>query len=342
MDRRVDERTVLLFYREYERDRIFPNDRYVKRIMRPAYNLIRRDQSISGFLVWFQLLVAALRRHGCTVRVNDRRLARRHPEHPVGLAGYPNVLDGWDLPNPALLGPGLYDHPTLAPRLFDNARYKLYITTCDWNDALFRRVYGDRCVLWHAGIDLDVWPDMRGHAKAVDFLIYDKVRWNRDLYGRALIQPVLDTLNALGLTHCIVRYGQYNHKAYRAALSSSRAMIFLCEHETQGMAYQEAMASGLPVLAWDQGYWLDPRRPQWDPVPVPATSVPYFSPECGDRFRDADDFPRVLDRFLGALDSYDPRGYVQRALSPEGSASLYMRHYTSLLPDRCAAAVQRT
>ena len=37
-------------------------------------------------------------------------------------------------------------------------------------------------------------------------------------------------------------------------------MIFLVEHETQGIAYQEAMACDVPILAWDQGNWLDPKR----------------------------------------------------------------------------------
>lgn len=341
MSKSVDSQTVLLFYREYQRDSIFPSDRYLKRLVRPAYNLIRRDRSISGFLVWFRLLARALRHQGYTTIVNDHRLALRYPEHPVGLAGYPNVLDGWDLPNPAILGPGLFDHPALAPHLFDDPRFRLYITTCSWNDAVFRRAYGDRCVPWHAGIDLDVWPDARGRTKAIDFLVYDKVRWERDYYGAALIQPVLDGLTARGLTFCVMSYGEYNYRSYRAALSSARAMVFLCEHETQGMAYQEAMASGVPILAWDQGYWLDPRRPQWDPYPVPATSVPYFSPECGERFRDASDFPQALDRFLANLDSYNPRGYVQRVLSLEASANLYMRHYISLLPDSSVASTER-
>ena len=50
-------------------------------------------------------------------------------------------------------------------------------------------------------------------------------------------------------------------------------------------AYQEALASNLPVLAWDQGEWLDPARPRYSDAPVAATSVPYFSEACGLRFK---------------------------------------------------------
>jgi len=36
-----------------------------------------------------------------------------------------------------------------------------------------------------------------------------------------------------------------------AALSRGRSMLFLCEHETQGLAYQQAIAAGLTILDWD-------------------------------------------------------------------------------------------
>ena len=37
-------------------------------------------------------------------------------------------------------------------------------------------------------------------------------------------------------------------QSYRALLRRSKSMLFLCESETQGMAYQEALASNVPVL----------------------------------------------------------------------------------------------
>ena len=87
-------------------------------------------------------------------------------------------------------------------------------------------------------------------------------------------------------------------------------MIFLCSHESQGIACQEAMSAGVPIFAWDPGFCMDPERFLWgDPV-IPATSVPYFDERCGLRFRD---FPRTrassLANFLETMKSgsYDPR-----------------------------------
>ena len=324
----LGENTVLLFYRDFERDTLIPGDRHLKRLLRPLYHRLTRRQKVSGFLVWYQLLVKALRAQGFDVRHNDYRLARKHPGHPVGLIGYPEILDDWDLPNPTVLGPGLIDHPSLAPTLMRDERFRSYVVTCDWMRALFARHYGaDRVVPWYAGIDLAEWPDTRGREKDVDVLVYDKIRWNRDTLVPTLLNPVLAALAARGLRVETVRYKEYDHATYRDLLGRSKAMVFLCEHETQGMAYQEALASNVPILAWDNGFWLDPHRSEWESEPVPASSVPYFSPECGERFRNAGELDEVLDRFWVRLGEYTPREYVARDLSQKGSASLYMEHY---------------
>ena len=125
----------------------------------------------------------------------------------------------------------------------------------------------------------------------------------------------------------MLRYGKYTLGTYKGLLARSRAMLFLCEHETQGMANQEALASNVPVLAWDQGFWLDPNRSKWEPNAIPASSVPYFSEACGERFSGLDDFAPALDRFLERLPTYAPRAWVSSHLSPAKSAELYLRAY---------------
>ena len=242
----------------------------------------------------------------------------------MGLVGYPAVIENYTLPNPTVLGPGLYDHPSLAPDLFKDPRHRAYLLTCHWMLALFGRVYGDRCHLWHGGIDLAEWPDASQQAKSVDVLVYDKIRWNRPLREPELLLPLLAELRRRGLSFEVLRYGQYQHSAYRTALASSRSMLFLCEHETQGMAYQEALASNVPVLAWDNGYWLDPRRAVYEPEPVPASSVPYFSTECGLRFARAEEFRDRLTVFWRQLATFQPRGFVERELSLAASARRYL------------------
>jgi hypothetical protein len=119
----ADRKLILLFYKEFEKDKFLTCDRYLKRVVRPIYNLTHTRQKKTGFGVIFELLKRALEKQGWVVRIRagscgsmTNAVARRHPEYPVALIGFSTVLEGWNLPNPAILGPCLFDHPMLAPR----------------------------------------------------------------------------------------------------------------------------------------------------------------------------------------------------------------------------------
>jgi hypothetical protein len=323
------DKVILLFFKKFERDSFFKNDRYIKRLIRPITSKFMKKQVISGFEVWNNLLIKALKSAGYSVYLNNYSLARRNPHYPVGLVGYPHLLDDWNLPNPAILGPSLLDHPKQSPLLMENPGFKSYIVTCDWMQEMFKPVYGDKVKLWHAGIDVNDWPDTKLMKKSTDVLIYDKVRWNREKYEPELINPIQAYLKKKGLSTSTIRYGAYRHSDYAEELAQSKAMIFLCEHETQGMAYQEALSSNVPIMAWENGYWLDPRRPEYDPNPVRATSVPYFSSDCGEKFADFAGFESKFDTFSSNLDSYSPRKYIENNLSFEESAQMYLELYNA-------------
>jgi len=325
------DRDVLLFFEDRDRDTLLRGDRRLRRRLRKAIGYLRTDRPrYSGFELSFVLLCRALTRAGRTVHVNDFAAAARNPDFPVGLCGFPHILDHWSLPNPAVLGPGLFDHPLEAPGLMKDPRFRVYLAFSEWMRRMFARVYGDaHMALWFGGMDLEDWTDATDHPKDLDFLVYDKIRWNRDELVPRIREPVLVELARRGLAFEIVRYGQHTNDTYRRLVQRSRGLLFLCEHETQGMAYQEAMASNVPVLAWDQGYWMDPNRPRWELEPVRASSVPYFDPTCGERFghNGADDFAAALDRFMAKRSAYAPRAWVAEHLSLEESARLYLDAY---------------
>jgi hypothetical protein len=327
-----DRKAILLFYREFEQDKFLKYDRYLKRAVRPVYNLMHHRQKKTGFAVSFNLLVHALTKYGWLVCVNDRALARRNPEYPVGLVGFPAILEGWDLPNPAILGPSLFDHPLLAPHLMDDSRFRKYLVLAPWMHDMFRPVYGDKCVPWYAGIDTDEWCDTSSSKKDIDFLIYDKIRWNHDALAAELLSPIHATLKARGFKTHVIRYKCHDHSTYKNLLKRSRAMVFLCEHETQGLAYQEALASNVPLLAWNNGFWSDPLWKRFSAVKIPASSVPFFSEECGETFSDVSDFDQALSAFLNKLSSFKPRRYVAEKLTMKGSEEKYIAQYFSALP----------
>lgn len=332
IDKAIAERkAVLLFYREAECDTFFKHDRYLKRVVRPLYNKFHNRQKKSGFGVCCELLRRALQQQGWMVHLNDYSSARKHPGYPVGLVGYPRLVEEWTLPNPALLGPALYDHPLLAPRLMEDRRFRAYLLSSQWAYDMYRPYYGDACAQWFAGIDVEQWTDTSANEKDIDFLIYDKIRWDHDRLGDELLEPIQRKLHARGFRTDIVRYRHYDHATYKRLLARSRAMVFLCEHETQGLACQEALASNIPMLAWDNGYWLDPLWKRVSATMIPASSVPFFSSDCGERFADLSGFEPALDRFLARLPTLQPRKFVCENLSMKQSADIYSSHYFSLL-----------
>lgn len=317
------DRVALLFFGDVERDTWVRGDRVPRRFARLVRHALTHRQRTSGFTVAFQALCKALSRQGYRVVVDDFALARKNPHYPVGVAGYPHLLEGWSLPNPAVLGPGLFDHPGQAPFLRDDRRFKAYLVPEGWMMELFRGAWGDFCLPWHAGIDLSAWPGFRAAPKDIDVLVYAKFLWGRETGDRRVLSPLLAALSKRGLRVHVLRYGSYEPGEYRALLRRSRSMAYLCEHETQGIAYAEAMACDVPLLAWDQGQWLDPVRLRHGTPIVPASSVPYFDATCGERFADIDQLPASLDRLLDRLPLYAPRAFVARRLSLEGSARLY-------------------
>lgn len=324
------DRTILLFFESTETDKWIRGDRLIRRVIKDRYRHLTGRRRVLGVQRAFRQLVAALGRVGYRVRINDRRAALDHPHHPVGLCGWPHVLRYWDLPNPAVLGPGLFDHPGQAPQLMADPRYRRYMVNSAWTYDLFRPYFGDTLFQWFAGVDTEVWPDTRAHPKSIDFLIYAKFLWDPATMRTTMLAPIVDVLERRGMTWTVLHYGSHNHKQYRDLLSRARALIFLCEHETQGIAVQEAMSCGLPVLAWDAGLWLDPVRLAYAQDDVPASSVPYFSPECGERFAGLAEFEASLDRFVAREAEYDPRRFVIDTLSMDRSARIYAEQYFML------------
>ncbi len=302
---------ILLFYEKQKWD-------YVE-------NYSRR--SVSGFYAWYLLLVKALKNEGYRVHENDYELASANPNYPIGIVGTPHIISNWKLSNPAIIGPSMYDNPAQNPQLMKDRRFRYYILTCDWLKKVFEKTYKGKCILWHAGISTDEWKDTKNEKKEIDILIYNKIRWGKESIPSLVLDPIKRYLISKRLKYYELKYGDVTHEEYRELLKKSKAMIFLCEHETQGMAYQEALASNVPLIAWDHGWWSDPVWQAYSEKPIPATSVPMFSNKCGEKFKMASEFPAVFEKFWKNLSNYKPRDYVKKELSLKESAKLYVKHY---------------
>ena len=312
-----------LFYEEPDPDRWLPLDRYPRRALR---RLIRGPARVGGQQRVFLNLCAGLDRLGVPYRVNDYRYALRNPEEVAGVVGKPHVLDKVKWRNPILFGASIFSHPLEAPGFQD--RYPTVakiLVPGEWMRRMMEPEFGAKVAVWPVGIDTELWSP--SSEKTCDFLIYDKVRWEHDAYERTLLEPIRAALRSRGLKVVELRYGFYEEENFRALLRTCRAMVFLCEHETQGIAYQQALSCGVPILAWDRGgFWQDPTfypaRVQFAPV----SAVPYWDERCGVKFEKISDFGGHLDRFLAKLQSeeFAPRAYISENLTLEQSAASYL------------------
>jgi hypothetical protein len=321
---------INLFYEEPEGDRWLPFDRYPRRVAR---RLLRGAPQAGGQRRLFLNLCVGLDRIGVGYRVNDYAAAKRNPGALACIVGKPHVLDKIEWKNPILFGAATFSHPSEDPHLFERLPVKKVLVPGVWMKEMWRPVWDEPVAVWPVGVDVERWQPREAGWKSCDVLLYDKVMWERDRYEPRLIEPIRQKLRRWGRSFREIRYGSYREEEFRSALAECRTMIFLCEHETQGIAYQQALSCDVPIFAWDRGgFWRDPafypHRVQFEPV----SSVPYWDDRCGRTFASSEQFDEAWRQFWDEFQSgrYSPRSYILENLTLEKCAHRYVQHVRGL------------
>jgi len=246
----------------------------------------------------------------------------------LGLAGIRKT-------NPLIAAIG-FPYPGELPELSDRYNLRKFLQHSEWVLDLSRTsgAYPSQVYeTWPAGIDTKEWTESaRMENKKIDVLIYNKIYWEPAKYNRILIEPIKHYLKENNYSYNEIFYGQYVPGEYKMLLNSCRIMIFLSAHESQGLAYQEALSSGVPVFAWNPGFWLDPKRFEYGLPEVRASSVPFFDARCGMEFKDAKEFSDKFELFIGSAHerNFSPREYILDNLSIEKSTEKMLSIYNSI------------
>jgi glycosyltransferase involved in cell wall biosynthesis len=314
-----------LFYDEPDPDRFVPFDRYPRRVLR---RLVRGPKRPGGQTRVFLNLMAGLDRIGIRYRVNDYKYARRHPEEIACIIGKRCVLEAMEWKNPIVFGSAVSSHPFDDMDLLNHLSIKKILVPGEWMRRMCEPHYGEQVVAWPVGIDTEHWRPAPITVKDIDILIYDKVMWEYDRHLTTLINPLLAGLERRELKTARLRYGYYREEEFRALLARSKSMLFLCRHETQGIAYQQALSCNVPIFAWNRaGFWQDPEfypeRVRYQPV----SSVPYWDARCGMTFADAAEFDNTFDGFWSNVRNgvFAPRDYILEHLTLEQCAKQYVK-----------------
>ncbi len=316
-----------LFYTAGDLDRLLRQDRFPWRLIR---RIGPRSYQPGGQTRVFMNLVAGLRALDIPHRINDFNYARRHPEDLCCILGKRRMLESRSWDSPLLVGPCVYDHPIDSPQLFEKWKVRRLLVPGEWMRRMCEPHWGSRVYAWPVGIDTDYWTPAGTDAKRdIDVLVYDKILWDRRAAVPRILGPVLAEIDRRRLRHAVIRYGRYEPDQYRGVLARSRCMVFICEHETQGLAYQEALSAGVPLLAWHSAsFWKDPKYYPHKVVFSPVSGVPYWDDRCGVRFSAPDGFADALDQLEARLASgdLDPRTFILETLSLEKCAAAFAEH----------------
>lgn len=321
---------INLFYEVPEGDRWFVLDRYPRRLIR---RIVRGKPKIGGQTRVFFNLCAGLDKLNIPYRINDYKYIQKHPNEIACIIGKPHVLDKINWTNPILFGACVFSHPCDDPNLLERLPIKKILVPGEWMKQMYEPYYGDQVLSWPVGIDTDLWKPAPSICKDIDILIYDKVRWKHEFYQTELITPICSNLKKHQLTVETIRYGFYREEEFSSLLERSKAMIFLCEHETQGIAYQQALSCGVPILSWDRGgLWQDPSYFPHKVRYAPVSSVPYWNDQCGIKFADIHEFPDKLEQFMDLLGSskFAPRDYILENLTLEKCARNYLNIWETI------------
>lgn len=127
------------------------------------------------------------------------------------------------------------------------------------------------------------------------------------------LQFVIDFLKTKNIDYTIFHHSKYNESDYLKYLQDSKYGIWIGSHEFQGFELQETLSCNVPLLVWNVKSMNQEFEAKYDDIP--ATSIPYWSEQCGEYFYDNKDLETTFNLLLSKLDTYKPRDYILNNLS---------------------------
>ena len=215
-----------------------------------------------------------------------------------------------------VIGPQVWFFDGYGKFLIENQNYyKRIIAPSDWVKDLYVNKFGfpqHKVAVWPVGIQ--EFNNVR--EITYDCLIYFKRRNEIELNA---VKQFLDSLNH---TYKMVEYGGYSEKEFLNLVNQAKFCFLINGTESQGIAVQEIMSMGVPIIAWDIKEWLD----QGEAYRVPATSIPYWDGSCGEVFYDINELDETFHKFYAKLDKYDPKNFIKYNINFEWSVKMLLEN----------------
>jgi hypothetical protein len=219
-----------------------------------------------------------------------------------------------DLPSHVkiMYGPQFFVFPEgnlIGPRNPEWSKRAVYNLLADWNLDVFKEFAKDTVIPLVAlpfGINPAI-EDVKSNLKHLDCIIYFKQRNPKHLeYTEGI-------LKGMNFSYKVFKYGSYNNSEYINALKNTKFVLWIGRHESQGFAFQECLASNVPILVWDVISMLD----EWGSYQeykgiknLYATAAPCWSSICGERIIRDYELPKAIRNIMANLHNYRPREFI--------------------------------
>lgn len=212
-----------------------------------------------------------------------------------------------------LIGPQFWP---FAPEASKLTHYGKVVVPSKWVKNLYNKFFNFTGILqWPVAI----YPPKLNTNITIDCLVYYKNRSPEDL------QVVLEFFEKKNISYVGLEYGNYTPEEFNECLESVRFCVIIDNTESQGIAIQEMMASNKPLFVWDKSIW-DHMGSEYA---IPASSVPYWSIECGEKFYEQEEMVETFERFYSNLEDYTPQNFFERELSSKKSVQILLDYYES-------------
>ena len=159
------------------------------------------------------------------------------------------------------------------------------------------------------GVDCNKYKQTVPIQERKKIMIYFKSRRQEEL---AFVTNYL-TLN--NMEYSIFYHGiEYEELDFLKFLQKAKFGIWIGSHESQGFALEETLASNVPLFVWNVTS-MNQEQNERKYENIPATSIPYWDPRCGEVITNVNDFVQIFQVFLNKLYMYEPRQYILESVS---------------------------
>lgn len=134
------------------------------------------------------------------------------------------------------------------------------------------------------------------------------------------LKKLIDFLGSKEINYKLFSYAaRYSEEEFLSYLKTCKYGIVLGRHESQGFAIEEMLSCNVPLLVWgvtlrNQEY---PYRKEYINIKSTVSTVPYWSPMCGELFHNYDELEDTYKIFMDKLNTYTPRKFILENLSLE-------------------------